>query len=355
MPTLVLNLEISFIIGIFLAAVTHIWFFRNNSLSDNFLSSITAIALSAIIGITASTLFFWNDDDFVHDISKTQYLVPLFGCLPILFCAYFFNIYYTCALTAIVTAFDVYFTGINFDFWFNAPDWLNTALTILSLWGFTCGFYCISALNSFPQTQALTISVGIIALAAFHCAPVILGCSAATLTGIFLISYIRCTKQPINHIAAPVLGYIIAWLGIFTYPEYLLPCFLIFSMYYLAEVILAILRKLTTISEYCNITANTSLYQAFSSGAPKPVLSRTIITTDILLIILGLFQISSPNAFSIPIFAALFCIWQQYKIIYWQTPHRSFTEINREIASNLKKSYNELLKKSDNHTPEDDK
>lgn len=354
MDTLTLNIGISFLIGILLSVLLHIYLFKT-SINEIFMSSISAVTIASLTGITAVSWLFWNDNDFVADISLKKYLIPLAGSLVILFAAFSLNLFVTITFSLLVAIFSICYTGIVIDFPYDIPEWGDTVLTIMILWIFTCSFYCISGLTPFPQSQGLCVAIGFIILAVLHTAPAIMGYSAAVLCGTLLIAYTRSSYQPINHISAPVLGYITAWLGLMSYREYLLPCFVTFSMYGIMECLIAVSRKITSFPKIQNIIYNTSLCRAIDESGLPQIATRFIWSTDTMLIILGIFQINGVNAYSLPTFAAILCIWQQYRVLNWRQPELSLKEAGKETFASIKKSLNSLFKDSDNNKPTDNK
>lgn len=355
MGTLLISMGISFAVGMFLSGVLHIYFAKQKILEESYLSSIMAITFSSIISITAISLILWNTDDFVGEISRQQYLIPLCMSLIIIAVTILGSTISTLITIALICAFNTYYTDITIIFNDSIPMWSNMFLTALCWWLFSCGFYCISGLSPEPQSQAITPALGMVFLTLLGMAPLVLGTTAAALTGILLIAYIRSADQPINQYCAPVLGYIIGWLGLMSYPEYLLPCFAIFAMYYFTEASLAILRKITTLKKYQTIPYNTTLYQAYIEKAPAQIISSIIWMTDIMLIILGIFQVNGDNAFSLPVFAMILCVWQQYRTINWQKPNQTLKETNQEVIKSIKTTFSSLFKKNDDNQPTDDK
>ncbi len=355
MSATVIDTVISFVIGMILSIGFHFYFAKQKHLEEYFLSSIIAITLSAVISISAVAIFFWNSDDFVYDLSITQYLLPLGASLLILVGVLLGSVPYLLISTAIACLFSVYYTGITINFSSELPSWLNMFMTSVCLWLFSGGFYCISGLSPFPQSQGITPALGIIILAFLGMAPFVLGISAAALLGVLIVAYARSFSQPINQDCAIILGYIIGWLGLISCAEYLLPCFIIFMMYYLSEASVALFRKIMPLEKYKNIPYNTTLYQAYIEKAPEQNISSVIWLTSLLLILLGVIQINGDNAFSLPVFAYLFCAWQQYRTIHWQTPKQTLKETNQEVINSIKATFASLFQKNDDNQQKDDK
>lgn len=345
-----LHLILSFLVGMVLSSGLHIYLNKVKVLNNTFLQSTIAVTISSIISISFLTLFFWNNTDFVGNLSSSQYLIPLACSLLILLAASFADIIAVLITTALVSAFTVYYTGISINFYPDMASWINTLLTILSLCIFSCGFYCISGITPFPQSQVIIPALGLVILTIIEVAPSIIGISSAALIGVMSVSYFNGL---ISHNSAPVLGYIIGWLGLVSYPEYLLPCFIIFSMGYLMEFGISVLRKLTTLEKYRKLPYNSTLYQLLDESNSSPAVLRIIWSNGAMLLLLGIFQINSDNCFSLPALAALFCTWQQYRTIHWQQPTLTWKETNKEMITSIKTTFNNLFNKSDNDRKDD--
>lgn len=348
-----LILGMSFVVGMLMSALFHVWFQYSDFLRENFLSSSFAVAGASIISIVALTMFFWVDDDLVGDISLGQYLLSL-GCGLLIIPTLFIPIGAVVVCGVFIASFlGVYLSDITIIFYPGLPEWLNMFLTSLTLGLFACGFYCVAGLTPFPQSQGMVPAAGFVILTALGLAPLVMGISAAVLLGVLIISYMRGMIQPMEHLSAMLLGYIVGWLGLMSYPEYLLPCFVVFVMYYIMECLVAVFCKLTTLPQFAELPYNSTLYRAFDESGSQEMVSRLIGYTGVLLLILGVFQTNSDNCFSFPIFAAMLCAWQQYRTANWQTPDKTLRETNREVLDSIKKSFNVLFGENDKHT--DDK
>lgn len=354
MDSSLLILGLSFAVGLSLSAFFHIWFQHSEFLRENFLAAAFAVATAATSSIVALTLFFWNDADFVGNISLAQYLLSL-SCGLLIIPALLIPVDFISICGVMIASFlGVYISGITIIFYPELPEWLNMFFTSLLLGVFACGFYAVSGLTPFPQSQGMISSAGFIILALLGFAPVVMGISAAVLFGVLLVSYARGTLQPMNHLSTMLIGYIIGWLGLISYPEYLLPSFVVFMMYYISECFVAVFCKLTTLPQFAELPYNSTLYRAFDESGSQELVSRMIGYTGILLIILGVFQTNSDNCYSFPIFAAMLCGWQQYRTLNWQTPDKTLKETNREVIDSVKKSFNVLFGDNKNSKHTDD-
>jgi hypothetical protein len=223
------------------------------------------------------------------------------------------------------------------------------------LWLFSYGYQALSGVSYLPQSEGITICSGIIILFLFGQAPFILSVGAAGLLGALLIAYIHNKRQPIAANGAPVLGFILGWLGLMSYNEHLLPCFTIFSSFYLMELVIALCYKITFIPKYKNISYNSISLQALKKGLPAVVENKIIWNSNILLLIFGLFQLNSPSPYSIPLFAIIIIGWQLYRMLNWEQESLTLKETNKNLINELKNSFSNLLPKDENNRNSDKK
>lgn len=354
MEYMLLVLGCAFFVGMVISAFLHVWFFKFDSLQDNFLASIFAVTISSVIGIVAVSLFFWNDDDFITYFNYFQYLAPLCCALLLLPVLFTFDGIVVINSVLLVSFIGVYLSDIVITFSTDFPLWLNMFFTSVVWSLFALSFYCLSGLNVFPQSQGMLPSLGFVVLVILGGAPLIMGASAAVLVGVLLIACLRCKIQPMEHLGTIVLGYIVGWIGLVSYPEKLFSCFVIFTMYCLMEAALAVFRKCTTLPKYVEIPYNSTLYNAFEEGGAELVL-KNICLIGGCLILFGVLQIYSSKDSSLTLFALMLCAWQQYRTINWQVPDKSFREINGETIKSLKSIFVFLSNKSNKKKHTDDK
>lgn len=351
MSTDILFFGLSFVVGMTLSALLHVLFYRSSFWQNNFLSSTAAICLATILSVIPMAYYCYDSAQFAGDISFMGFVAPLLCSVIILAGACFGSIWITSISILIACSVAVWLSGVTIVFNTGWADWVNILCTIAAYSVFAWGFYCIAGLTPLPQSQGIFASSGLIIIASFGYAPLSLGVSASAILGVFLIAYIRGQLQPINHVGAPMLGFVIGWLGLVSYQEYLLPCFVIFVMYYLAELAVAVFRKITTIDKYSELPYNSVIYQTFEESSSAELINRIIWHTGILLVVLGVFQINSPNTFSFPVFAALVCFWQQYRLFNWNNPDKTFKENYADTIASIKQSisplFNRNKKKSD--------
>ena len=122
---------------------------------------------------------------------------------------------------------------------------------------------------------------------------------------------------------------------------------LIFSLYYIVEVIWAGLKKLSRKPQYQEIVPNTFYYQTNLSGLSPDIISENIFKLDALLVIFGCFQIYAPNSYSLAILGVILTFWFLNHLRNWQVAERSLGEINREVVKDLKENVEDIKKNLD--------
>lgn len=355
MSTHTLIVGLTFLICLMAAAILFSTLVKNSFLRENLLSAALAVCGSLILGVGGITIVFWYAYDFVADITVWQYLLPLLSTLLIAG-SFFIKIPYIVPLAAfLAAAASVFGGGLSIIFLPQIPLFFNQLITAIALWLFAVGFTALSGLNPLPQTEGITISIGFILLYLFGLAPFIIGAAAAGLLGALLIAYLYSASQPIGIASAPLLGFILGWLGLLSYGEYLLPCFIIFAMFYLLELLVCTARRITLLPRYRDFAYNSVSVQSFTGGFPAQAVIRVIWSTNILLIILGMFQINGANPYSIPVFAALITAWQLYRMTNWRNESQTLKETNRELVKDIKSSFNKLFSSDDNTDNKTDK
>ena len=345
--TLIIGL--SFLICLFLSAFFFSNFIKISYFREKLVSSALAIFLSVSITQTAIIFIFWSKVDFIGEMSAWQYLVPLL-CSPLIIMSSFmkknFIIHVFIFICSTIT---VFISDLTLNFIPQQYTLLNKIITIFFLWAFSVCYKNLSSVKTLPQNEGITICIGILLLYFFGQAPFILGTTTANVLAALIISFIYNSRAPLTTLS-PFLGFILGWIGLISYQEYLLPCFIIFAMYYLIETLVALIHKITFLPQYKNLPFNIVTFKSIDDGLPFAMATKFIWNSNILLIILGLFQINSPNVYSIPFFAALITGWQLYRISNWRNESKTIKEVNCELANEIKSSFHKIFNKDENNT-----
>lgn len=336
-------LGLSFLICLFLAAVFFSSLVKNNFLRENHFSAAISVCGAILFGLCPVIAVFWYPYDFINNFRLWQFLIPPATTVLIIAALFIRRPFVVAAAVFAAALISVFAAGFEIVIIPAVPLFANQLLAAIILSCFALGWRTLSGLNPLPQTQGISVCIGFLILYFLGCAPLVLGICSAGILAALIIAYLYSKVQPIGLNASPFLGFVIGWLGLISYNEYLFSCFIIFTTFYLLELVVCLARKLTFLPQYKEIAYNGITLQAYSEGLPSYMVIRTIWNTDILLIIFGIFQIHANNNYSIPIFTALITCWQLYRISNWQTASQTLKETNRELVNEVKKSFTKFF------------
>lgn len=350
----ILCLGLSFLCCLFVSAVLFSILSRNDFLRSKGLPSSLSILGALIIGLIPVSLIFWHPYDFVAEISALQYFFPLILSILIAGALFFSKPFILPIVIITSSTLSVFLSGLHINLLPDFPTIINQLLTIVLLSVFALSWRGIAGLNPLPQIEGITVCIGIFFLYVFGSAPLIMATTASGLGATLIIAYLYSKSQPIGLNSAPLLGFIIGWLGLIAYNEYIISCYIIFIAFALLEIIISFTRYITLLPQYREIAYNSVSVQSFSSGLPAADTIRIIWNTNILLIILGLFQSHGSNIYSIPIFASIITAWQLYRMSNWQTASQTLKETNQELIKEVKKSFSKIFNQEQEKTSIDD-
>lgn len=304
-----------------------------------------SVICATVITIGLISSVWWFPYDFVEDITLKKFLLALASFFIVLIFllikkSRFIAMGIILASCVCVFASDIYITILPETY-----VWLNKIITVLLLYTYSMGFRALSGLNAYPQIQGIVISGGMTLLYFLGQSPFILGISSTSILAAFFVAYLYSKEQFLGIQNSPCLGFVLGWLGLLSAKELLSPCFIIFSMLYLVELIISLARKLTFSEKYRAIAENSASLQVLRSGLPTVDLVKHIINIDILLLIIGVFQLASSSAHSFISLAAIITVWQIYRAVTWQEPEKTFKETSQEIKAQITETLSKLKSK----------
>ncbi|MBE6443793.1 MAG: hypothetical protein E7020_03900 [Alphaproteobacteria bacterium] len=351
METLLTAEGIAFIVSLFVSALLFSLFGRIDFLRKNMIGSTIFTMVGLAVGCLSVLPFFWYEYDFIVNISVWKLLVPFVGAAIIVGATIFDKDYIVLIAILLATIMGVAVLDIEVVFFVGAPKLINQVATIVVWWSFAVGYRALSGLNTIPQTEAITVGVGFLLLSWLGLAPLMLGVFSSSLIAVFLIAYFYSSENPVGVMVSPAIGFVLGWLGLIAYGEYLLPCFVIFVMYYIIEFIVCLLKKITFLPQYKNFESNSVTLYSFYKGLPVMVILKNVWMINSVLIVFGLFQINGVNSYSIPSFVALLVSWQLYKMYSWEDNAKDLNEENRDKFE--QKNISKTSEKSDEVTDKD--
>lgn len=281
--------------------------------------SAVAAYVVLVLVVCVAVLFCGKTDDFVADISKIELVLPWLSGMIVAVAALWGQkkwVDLACLVAIVISVSGT--NNLQIDFWNGASVWVNKLLTIGAWWLFALGFRSVSGLNPLVQVEQLTVGIGFVLLYLLGLAPLMMGAVAAALVAVMVVAYLKSKVFPFGVAAAPLWGFVIGWFGVSAYEEFLLPCFVIFVMFYLAELAFSFFFRVANPEKYRFLEYSSVTVRAFVKGLPPAELIRSIIMTNVVLIMFGLFQLNGVNVYSVPVFAALIVWWQLYKMFVWQ-------------------------------------
>lgn len=230
------------------------------------------------------------------------------------------------------------------------PFWLDR-LTIALIWSlFAWAYKYLDGLEGIVAVQTVTPLCGMVILAFLGAIPILTGCFSAVFA-LIITAYAVYNWYPaqlrLTTSGCQALGFLTAWLFMLAAREGSASCALIFSLYYIVEVIWAGLKKLSRKPQYQEIVPNTFYYQTNLSGLSPDIISENIFKLDALLVIFGCFQIYAPNSYSLAILGVILTFWFLNHLRNWQVAERSLGEINREVVKDLKENVEDIKKNLD--------
>lgn len=228
------------------------------------------------------------------------------------------------------------------------PDtniYLNKAIFALILFAFSGLFYNLNGIDGIFSVQTAGIAVGVFVLSLLNGVPQLLGSYGLSLFAVFLAFLIfnwYPAKLKLNSAECTSIGFLLCWLLIRTSYEGSGPCAVIFCLFFICEMLVAFGKKMTLRAEFSNLTANTSYYQVNLSGFPPSAVANNIIRLQIVLLVLGCFELYAPNSYSIPIFSLIITFWYLSRLKNWQTPNKSIKQLNQDFVGDIKKGIDNI-------------
>ncbi len=326
--------------------------YNNFSQTEN--TSTTANTLLPILILSALGIgiLYWilpPQYDQIFSISPLQLGTVIGGCL-LTFCGFRLSPKYGLAGLSLSVLANILMLPNDFMFFAGYfPLWLDR-LFLLPLWlGFVYAYKYINGLEGIITTQSSFQLIGIIILAFMGALPYFIGASGgiilACITAFAFYNWYPA-RLKLQNSDCQVLGLLLSGLFILCAQEECLIPIVIFSLYYITDTLWALLKKLSLKPQYQDIQVNTITYQTNLTGLAPSVICENIAKLNTMLLIFGCFQVYVSNQYSLLILGTLLSLWFLQHLLDWQTPTQSFSEINKEVISDIKKNVKQLRKKN---------
>lgn len=225
------------------------------------------------------------------------------------------------------------------------PFWADRLVIVIFWTLFSNFYYILNGLDGVLATENLTIGIGLTFLAVLGAAPYLFGIISlcfAVLCLTFMIFNWYPARLSLDNNGCRAVGFMLAWLIFINSAESSISCGIIFAMYYIVELLESAVKKLSLRDRYMKLTANTNYYQANISGLPPCNVIAFLFKLQVVLIIIGCFQIYAPNSFSIPILALIITVWFLTRLVDWQTPKKTLKQLNKDFVEDIKQNLDDF-------------
>lgn len=310
------------------------------------LIGVVAVLLPAML---ATVYFYPLFYDFITPMNTRFIVTPLVTAAVLTITYFFINRFRWQFLSVTVLAAVAVFSAPSIfqDLIPGLPLWLNQIIA-LCLWvAITFSLRILNGIHGLANLEVITISLGLFLLSFINGIPVLLGIITLCLcTGsLALLAYNWYpAKLNLSGSGFDLIGFILAWLMLYSSAEGLGSNIYILSLYLICEVVFASLKKITFMPEYADIRANTIYYQANISGLSPVLVCNYAIRLNIILILFAIFQLFAPNFYSLPILCTVIALWNLMRLRNWESMPGSLKEINRQFVTDFKDGLDNLKK-----------
>lgn len=230
------------------------------------------------------------------------------------------------------------------------PLILDRLLTLAIFCSFVFCYQYLNGLDGLLPTQTSFPLIGAIILSFIGALPILFGGMSGILLGVtlsFAIYNWYPSQLRLNTAGCQALAFFITGFYLLCAQEGCATPILIFSISYIIDTGLALVKKLSLKDQYQNIQANTITYQTNISGLEPGLICENIAKLNCILLIFGSFQAYSPNNYSLLVLGSVLSLWFLHHLLNWQTPEQSFSEINKEVFNDLKNNLNSIKRPTD--------
>jgi len=229
------------------------------------------------------------------------------------------------------------------------PNYVEQIILILAWSLFAFLYNNLNDVDGVLNIQSISINVGLILMYIIGILPALYGYYAGSIL-LVLIAFNFFSFYPAKlHLTdseCRIIGFIIGWLCILATLEGNISCVAILAMYYIYEITIATLKKLTFKTQYKTLKSNTFYSKIATLGISPRNICELISRINIMLILLAGFQIYSPNSYTIVIIS--------FFMVFWITARATSSEnsnnhilITGSLLSFLKKGFKETKNPTD--------
>lgn len=309
--------------------------------------SYTPLYLCISISFIITFFLFHKDNDLLFTPDLLDILIPLSvgGALFVFFNCINSEVYRLLGIFLGVGIASLTIPNSFLLFQGELPFWADRCLVILIWFAFSACYKYLNGIEGILSIQTISIFIGLLVLYFLGVFPLMyamLSFCIIAIMSVFLIYNWYPEKLSLNDGACTSLGFICGWILILSGLEGVASCTTIFSMFFIYEVLWALVKKLTFQPQYQDIYANTNYYQANISGLSPADVCHNIIKIQIILVAMGGFEIYAPNGFSLPIFSFIFVAWLSIRMKNWLVIPQTFRELNKGLLNDVTENINEI-------------
>ncbi len=231
------------------------------------------------------------------------------------------------------------------------PFWADRVV-LFALWVlFVGGYKYLNGSDGLLNIESLSVVCGVFLLYICGVLPVVLGDAALVLIAIML-AFLFFNNYPsrlsLSDNAVTAYAFLLGCLYVKSAQEGVGSCLLILNMYYIYEVVLAGLKKLSMKPQYKKMMDNTFYGTLSAMGASPKFICDLVVRINILLLVMAGLQIYAPNRLSLSAVSFFMVIWYTNRSTSEKPTPRNVIGISadfaRDISQGIKDAANAIKK-----------
>lgn len=231
------------------------------------------------------------------------------------------------------------------------PFWVDRTLLFVLWVLFAAGYKYMNGSDGLLNIESLSVAGGVFLLCVCGVLSVVLGDMALVLIAVML-AFNFFNNYPsrlvLSDNAATAYAFLLGWLYVKSAQEGVGACILILNMYYIYEILLAGLKKLSMKPQYKKLRDNTFYGKLSAMGVSPKFICDLAIRINILLIVMAGLQIYAPNRLSLSAISFFMVIWYTSRSTSEKPAPRNIVGVSvdfaRDISQGIKDAANAIKK-----------
>ncbi len=305
---------------------------------------VIILGIFAVFALGLS-IAFRNDNDFINEYVLWELPALLAASGAIFYVSSRFGTKYICLTILSCAAFLSLFMPQEISVFSQIRPFFTVPLIILLWFLFSFLYRFLNGIETVAGLHAMAVCIGIFFLTLAAALPFLLGAIALILAAViaaFLIFNWYPARLQLSEAGCTALGFLLGGLVFRAVSEGAAPSIVIFNMFYIIEISWALLQTLFLRDKYADVVTNTAYFQANVSGLSPENITNNILRLEIVMIVLGYFEVYSANIYSIPVLSAIITAWYLSKVKNWQDANQSFRDMNRNVINEIKNNFEEI-------------